>query len=161
LNSTPTGGPACGGQLAPNASCFLQIVFLPTATGPAAGQLTITSETTVVTAALTGFGSPDPGLSINPSALIFRNVPAPSAIRQTITLSNTSLYSLQIAAPTSSSTNFQSSTTCSTLTPGATCAITVTFFPSNATAIGTLTIPVTSSTPGSPQTTYAVPLTGA
>jgi hypothetical protein len=68
---------------------------------------------------------------------------------------------LQIAAPTSSSTSFQSSTTCNTLLPGATCTIDVTFIPANATVSNTLSIPVTSSAPGSPQTTYTVALNGA
>ncbi len=160
LSTAITGGPTCGGLLAPNASCFLQIVYVPTGTGPASGTLTIASETATATAALTGYGSPDPGLSLNPTALVFRNVPDPIATQQTITLTNTGLYNLQIATPTSSS-SFQSTTTCSTLLPGATCTITVTFLPANATATGTLSIPVISSSPGSPQTTYTVALTGA
>ncbi len=112
------GGPSCGGPFAPNASCYLQIAYVPTATGPANGTLTIASATVTATAALSGFGSPDPGLSINPTALNFRNVPGPTATQQTITLANTGLYNLQIAIPTSSSASFQSSTTCSALVPG-------------------------------------------
>jgi len=161
ISNAPTGGPACGGPLAPNASCFLQIAYVPTATGPAGGILTFASTATTASAALSGFGSPDPGLSINPTALNFRNVPGPTATQQTITLTNTSLYDLQFAAPTSSSGSFQSSSACSTLLPGATCTISVTFIPANATVGGTLSIPVTSSAPGSPQITYTVALTGA
>jgi hypothetical protein len=161
ISSAPTGGPTCGGPLAPNASCYLQIAYLPTATGPAYGTLTIASGTVTATAALSGFGSPDPGLSINPTALTFRNVPGPTATQQAITLANTGLHNLQLIAPTSSSTSFQASTTCSTLLTGSTCTITVTFTPTNATVSGTLSIPVTSSTPGNPQTTYTVSLNGA
>jgi Beta-propeller repeat. len=161
ISNAPTGGPTCGGPLAPNASCYLQIAYIPTAVGPAAGALTIASSTATATEALSGFGSPDPGLSINPTALTFRNVPGSTATQQTITLANTGLYNLQIAVPTSSSVSFQSSTTCSALVPGATCTITITFTPTNATVGGTLSIPVTSSTPGNPQTTYTVSLNGA
>jgi hypothetical protein len=161
LSNAPTGGPACSGPLAPNASCFLQIAYVPTATGPAAGTLTITSGTVTAAAALSGFGSPDPGLSINPAALIFRNVPSPTSTQQTITLANTGLYNLQIAVPSSSSASFQPSTICSTLVPGANCTITITFIPTNATVSAALSVPVTSSAPGSPQTIYTIPLTGA
>ncbi len=161
LSSAPTGGAACNGPLSPAASCFVQIVYAPTATGLGTGSLTISSGTATASATLTGYGSPDPGLSLNPEALIFRNVPGTTAMRQSITLTNTGIYNLTIATPTSSSISFQPTTTCNTLTPGATCTITVTFTPTNATVAGTLSIPVTSSAPGSPQTTYSVALTGA
>jgi hypothetical protein len=161
ISSAASGGPACNGPLPSNASCFIQIVYAPTATGPASGTLTIASGTSVATAALTGFGSPDSGLSLNPDALVFRNIPGPAATQQTITVANTSIYNLQIAAPTSNSANFQPSTTCGTLLPGTNCIITVTFTPTNATSSGVLSIPVTSSAAGSPQTIHSVPLTGA
>jgi hypothetical protein len=160
-SNATSGGAACGGALAPNASCFIQVAYVPTATGPATGDLTITSDTASATAALTAYGLPDPGLSLNPNALVFHNVPGPTATRQTITLSDTGIYNLQIGAPSSTSPSFHSTTTCGTLTPGATCTITVTFIPTNATVSGTLSIPVTSSAVGSPQTTYTVALTGA
>ncbi|MBS1799254.1 MAG: choice-of-anchor D domain-containing protein [Acidobacteria bacterium] len=161
ISNAPSGGATCGGPLAPNASCFVQVAYVPTATGPATGSLTIASDTASATAALTAYGLPDPGFSLNPDALVFRNVPGPTATQQTITLANTGIYNLQIAAPTSTSVSFQPATTCGTLTPGATCTIAVTFVPSSATVTGTLSIPVTSSAAGSPQTTFSVALTGA
>jgi len=160
LNNSASGGAACIGPIAPNASCFAQVAFNPTATGPSSGTLTLASDIGTANAALTGFGSPDPGLSLKPAALIFRNVPDPSAEQQTILVTNTGLYDLQIGSLSTTSSSFQLTTSCGTLIPSATCTITVRFLPSTAMASGTLSIPVTSSAAGSPQTTYTVPLSG-
>jgi trimeric autotransporter adhesin len=160
LSPAPTGGPACTGTLAPGSSCFLQITFSPTATGQRSGLITLqTTGLNAAAAPLTGFGSPDPGLALNPTALIFNNVPGPTSTQQTITLTNTGSATLQIAAPTTATQNFAPTTTCTTLAPAATCTITVTFTPTTADVTDTLQIPVTSSTAG--LTTYTVPLTGA
>jgi len=161
LSNAASGGPACIGPIAPNASCFAQVLFSPTATGPSAGTLTLASDIGTATASLTGFGSPDPGLALNPCALVFRNVPDPSAAQQTIVVTNTGLYNLQIGSLSAAPSNFQVTTSCSTLVPGATCNITVSFLPSAAIVSGALSIPVTSSASGAPQTTYTVPLSGS
>ena len=155
----PNGGQPCTGSLAPNASCFLNLQFSPTITGPLTGTLTIPTSTTPVTANLTGFGSPDPGLAFNPTALIFNNVPGPTATQQTITLTNTSSVALQIGAPTNATPFFSSTTNCTTLTPAATCTITVTFTPTTALTTDTLQLPGTN--PNTGVTTYTIPLTGA
>jgi trimeric autotransporter adhesin len=155
----PTGGPACTGQLNPNASCFVNVIFSPTSTGPLAGNLTILTSTTPATTQLTGFGSPDPGLALNPTALIFNNVPGTSSTQQTITLTNTGSATIQIATPTTATLNFVPNTTCTTLASGATCTITTSFIPTTALITDTLQISVTSSITG--LTTYTVPLTGA
>jgi trimeric autotransporter adhesin len=152
--TSPTGGPACNGSLAPNASCFVNIIFTPTATGTLTGTLTIPTSTTPVTAQLTGFGSPDPGLAFNPTALIFNNVPGPTATQQTITLTNTGSATLQIANPTNTTASFTSTTTCATLAPNATCTIAVTYTPTEALVADTLQLPITSSLPASPPTPF-------
>jgi hypothetical protein len=157
--TAPTGGPACNGPLAPNASCFVNVIFTPTSTGSLTGTLTIPTSTTPVTAQLTGFGSPDPGLAFNPAALIFNNVPGPTATQQTITLTNTGSATLQFATPTNTTPSFISTTNCTTLAPAATCTLTVTYTPTEALVTDTLQIPVTSSLTG--PTTYTIPLTGA
>jgi hypothetical protein len=160
LSTAPTGGPPCTGTLAAGASCFLAVTFSPTTTGQRTGLLTL--QTTGVNAAaapLTGFGSPDPGLALNPTALLFNNVPGPTSTQQTITLTNTGSATLQIAPPTNATTSFTATTTCTTLAPAASCTITVTFLPTNADVTDTLQLPITSSTTG--LTTYTVPLTGA
>ncbi len=154
----PTGGQPCTGSLAPNASCFLNLQFSPTTTGPLTGTLTIPT-TTPVAAQLTGFGSPDPGLALNPTALIFNNVPGSTSTQQTITLTNTGSATLQISPPTNATPFFVSATNCTTLAPAATCTITVTFTPTTALTTDTLQLPVTN--PNTGLTTYTIPLTGA
>ncbi len=155
----PTGGQPCTGALAPNASCFLNVQFTPTTIGQLTGTLTIPTDSTPITAQLTGFGSPDPGLSLTPAALIFNNVPGSTATERIITVTNTGTATLQIAQPTTTTPNFAATTNCTTLAPAATCTITVLFAPTDALTADILEIPVTSSLTG--PATYAVPLTGA
>ncbi|WP_353062608.1 choice-of-anchor D domain-containing protein [Tunturibacter psychrotolerans] len=159
LSTAPTGGSACSGPLAPNASCFFNVNFSPTATGARTGTFTLQASTGPITATLTGFGSPDPGLSLNPTALIFNNVPGLSSTQQNIILTNTGTATLQIATPTNTTASFSSTNNCTNLAPAAACTITVNFVPTNATVTDTLQIPVTSSATG--PTTYTVPLSGA
>jgi hypothetical protein len=154
----PTGGPTCNGALAPNASCFVNLISTPTTIGPLTGTLTIPTSTIPITAQLTGFGSPNPGLALNPTALIFNNVPGPTSTQQIITLTNTGSATLQIAPPTNATANFAPTTTCTTLAPAATCTITITFTPTTALTTDTLQIPVTNSFTG--LATYTVPLSG-
>jgi trimeric autotransporter adhesin len=157
--TSPTGGPACNGPLAPNDSCFVNIIFNPTSTGPLTGVLTVTTSTTPATALLTGFGVPDPGLALSPAALVFNNVPGPTSTTQTITLTNTGSANLQIASPTTATANFIPTTTCTTLAPAATCTVTVVFTPTTFLITDVLQIAVTSSITG--LTTYTIPLTSA
>ena len=157
---TSTGGQACNGPLAPNASCFLSLLFAPTSPGTRTGTLTFPASSGPITAPLTGFGAPASGLALNPAALLFNNVPGPAATQQTITLTNTGSATLQIAQPTTATPNFTASTTtCASLAPAAACAITVAFTPTDALTSDLLQIPVTSSLNG--PVTYTVPLTGA
>jgi hypothetical protein len=167
VSNAVSGGAACGGALAYTASCFVQIVFSPTAAGPRTGTLTLQGGGSIATASLTGYGEADPGLSLTPNALVFNNVPGSTSTQQSITLMNTSTTTEQIgavsAATTSSSaTSFNASSNCGTLSAGATCSIAVTFTPATAPAAGMLTIPVTSTVAGVPVLiNYTVPLTGA
>jgi hypothetical protein len=167
VSNAVSGGVSCGGTLAYTATCFVQIVFAPSAAGPRTGTLSVQAGSSNATAALTGYGSADPGLALTPNALVFNNVPGSSSTQQTVTLVNTGTTAEQVGAvsattTSSSAASFNASSSCSTLNAGATCAITVTFTPATASAAGTLTIPVTSTVGGAPVlTTYTVPLTGA
>ena len=167
ISSAASGGALCGGTLAYTASCFVQISFAPTAAGPRTGTLTLQAGSTSVTAELTGYGSLDPGVSFNPTAMIFNNVPGVASTQQTVALTNTSAVAEVIGAPvaatsTSVAPSFSATSNCGTLAPGATCGMTVTFTPASAPAAGTLTIPVTSSIGGAPiVANYIVALTGA
>jgi hypothetical protein len=163
LSNATSGGAPCGGALAYTASCFIQIAFTPAASGPLTGTLTVQAGSSTATAALTGYGSADPGLSLTPAALVFNNLPGSASTQQTVTLANTSAAAVQIGTPTASTPSFTTSG-CNNamLAAGATCSISVSFTPATASATGTLLIPVTSTVGGSPVTAnYTVPLTGA
>jgi hypothetical protein len=158
LSTLPAGREPCSGTLAYTASCFVQIAFTPTLPGPRTGTLTLQAGSTTNTATVTGFGSPDPGLALNPAALIFNSGPA--STQQSITLTNTSTAPEQIAPPSTSSATFSSTSTCTMLAPAATCSIAITFTPASAPTTATLTIPVTANPAGTPIfTNYTVPLT--
>jgi hypothetical protein len=160
ISTSTTGGSVCNGPLAPSASCFIQITFSPSATGPRTGSLTLTSDTTAASSVLSGYGSPDTGLALNPTSLTFSNVPGTTSTQQTIILTNTGPYTLQVSSPTTTSFNFAAATTCTSLAPTVTCSITVTFTPSASTVTDTLSLFVTSSAPGSPANVYTIPLAG-
>ena len=66
VSNAPTGGAACTGPLAYTASCNIEVVFAPTATGTRTGTLTVQGGSTTTTAALTGFGSPTPASPSTP-----------------------------------------------------------------------------------------------
>ncbi len=158
ISSAPTGGQACSGGLAPNASCFVEVNFSPTAPGPRSGALTIATSASTLTSPLTGFGSPSTGLALNPTALTFTNVPGATATRQSITLTNTGTTTLQIGAPSNSNSAFVPASSCTALAPAAGCTITVTFTPGTAFQSDTLLIPATSA--GTGTVNYAVALAG-
>ncbi len=150
LNAANT---TCGGTLALNASCTVAVAFAPTATGPRTGTLTIGAGGAPVSVVLSGSGLPDPKVAFTPSALIFNNVPGPLATQQTITVSNTGAGTLTIGTLANASAAFQTSTACTTLAPGATCTIAVTYVPGAALATDTLNVPITGTVGGAPVTT--------
>jgi hypothetical protein len=152
----------CGSALAAGASCQIVVAFIPTATGPLTGTLTVQTALGTQIAALTGYGLADPGLALSPDSLVFDNVPGTSSTQQTITLTNTGSSTLQIGTPSNTTATFTSSSACAMLSPGGSCTIQVTFTPSNAPATDVLTIPVTNlSAPVSTVIAYFVPLSGA
>ncbi len=99
-STNATGGQTCTGTLAYTASCLVAVQFTPTATGARTGTLAVGSTGGNATATLTGFSSADPGISIRPLALTFSDVPGPTEIRQTVTLTNTGTSNLQVLTPT-------------------------------------------------------------
>ena len=101
------------------------LVAATTTLGQTTGSAILQTSIGAVSAQLTGYASPDPGLSLNPTALIFRNIPDPTATTQTITLSNTGSTTLQLSAPSTTTANYAATSNCSTLIPSATCTITV------------------------------------
>ncbi len=162
LSSAPTGGAPCTGTLPLTNTCLVQVTFSPTSTGPRTGTLTFVTTSGNVTAALTGFGSPDPGIGLSPTALTFLNVPGPTSTQQILTVANTGSSPIQVAQPTVTGTAFATTGTCATLAPAATCTLAVTYTPGSAPTTATLSLPVTTMAGGVATTTaYPIPLTGA
>ncbi len=156
-----TGGAVCTGTLAATASCFVQVAFAPTGTGERTGALTVVTSGGTMTAALTGSGEGDPGLGIDPTGVVFSNVPGSTATQQTVVLTNTGTASLTVGAVSASDSSFTVSSGCTTLAPGAVCSVVVIFTPQTATTAGTLSIPVSETVNGQAvSTTYTVALTG-
>ena len=151
----------CGATLAYTASCTVQVAFSPAAAGSRSGSLTFTSGANTATAAFTGTATAAPAVAISPVSLTFLNGSGAAATQQTVTLTNNGTGSVQIGAPTLTTSSFTASTGCASLAAGASCAINVTFTPGSATVTDTLAIPVTTTGSGSPSTTYAVALNGS
>ncbi len=161
LNTATTGGTVCGATLAAGESCVAAVQFQPSALGNRAGQLTIQTGSGPAVAALNGVGTASTGIAFSPDAFVFANVPGTAAGTLATTLTNGGSVPVVIATPTASDSHFGVATNCATVAPGASCAITVVYTPTAALAAGLLTVPVTSSSGGSPQTTsYQLPLTG-
>ena len=152
--------PSCG-TMNNGASCTVQIVFTPSATGAIAATLVVSSSTSGVTAAsvpLNGTGQLTTGFATTPAQLTFPVVAAgQSSTAQPVTVTNSSSYdigavSLAASAPFSVTQNGCTGS----LAAGANCSAQVVFAPSaGGSASGALT--VTSSAVATPAT---VALTG-
>jgi hypothetical protein len=143
--------PTVGSSLAPNANCTLQVDFTPTASGLRTGTVSIASSVsaTPLTAALTGTGVQS-HLQITPTTLSFGNVALGESASLSLTLANTGTASISRIAFTASA-GYAVTAPCSftTLSPSASCSVTVEFRPTAAgLSAGTLTI--ISSDPTSP-----------
>ena len=157
LSTVTTGSPACSGSLAASASCIVPVLFAPSAVGFRTGSITVATAS----ASLSGYGSPSSGVAFNPAALLFNNVPGTQATQQTVVISNNSSGPLSIGAVATSNPSFATTSQCSTLAPGATCTITVSFTPATSRVVDNLIVPVTSTPAGAALlTTYTLPLNG-
>jgi hypothetical protein len=136
----------CAGQtLAVSATCAVNVVFAPTATGTRTGTLTVFANVSggqgVV--ALAGVGTAAASIVLTPVSLTFAattvNQAAPS---QVITVANTGGSAATLQAPVVSGDFAVSGNTCgATLAAGTACAVSVTFTPTAAgTRNGTLAI---------------------
>jgi hypothetical protein len=153
------GCPTSGNTLTSASSCTVQITFAPTQTGTRTGILSLSTSisTLPLTATLTGIGAQS-HLQITPATLNFGSIAVGASAILTFTLSNTGNAPINNLALATSQGDFAITVPCtlSTLAPGASCAVTVTFTPS---AIGARngTITATSSASTSPD---LIPLSG-
>jgi hypothetical protein len=110
-----TGFAIVGGNfpvtLNPTQTLTLQVQFLPTATGAASGQITISSNsstgsTTVVTLGGTGTAAPNPQLTVSASSLSFGSVTVNTATTQSLTLTSTGTSPVTVNSAAISGTGF-------------------------------------------------------
>jgi hypothetical protein len=147
-----------GLTLAPTTSCTVQVAFAPTQPGTITGTLSIASSasTLPLVVALSGVGVQS-HMQILPSSLSFGPIAVNSPSSLSLTLFNNGTAPITGVA-LSATGDYAVTVPCpvSTLAPGGSCGVTVTFTPTKIGADnGTLT--VTSSDATSPD---AVPLTG-
>ncbi|HEY1937258.1 MAG TPA: choice-of-anchor D domain-containing protein [Candidatus Angelobacter sp.] len=144
----------CGGTLAPNSSCIINITFTPAATGSRSGSLSLGSNSSIAVSPVTLAGTGIAPLAVlSPASLSFTNqaVNTTSAI-QTATLTNSGTAALAISNINMTG-NFAQTNNCGTSLPaGANCTISVTFTPTGTgSRLGSLNV-TDNSLGGSTQT---------
>ncbi len=143
----------CGGSVATNASCTVNVTFTPIAPGSRTGSIAITDNAgnSPQTIGLTGTGV-GPAAGLSPTALMFSGqLLGSTSSAKSVTLSNSGNAPLSLTGIAASG-DFAQTNTCSTsLAVGATCTISITFTP---TAGGNRTgsITLTDNAGNSPQT---------
>jgi sugar lactone lactonase YvrE len=170
----------CGTSLAAGASCTISVTFSPSSQATFTATLTVTDNApaqpmrpapgaaprpnalaaeadSTQTVALSGTGTAPlaPVASLTPSSLTFTAQAGATSAAQTATLQNTGNAPLSIAAISiagANPTDFSQTNTCgSSLAPGKSCAISVTFTPASAASF-TASLSVADNASGSPQT---------
>jgi sugar lactone lactonase YvrE len=153
----------CGMSVAAGAKCTISVTFTPTAAGVRTGTLTIADNASgsPQTITLSGTGAvaviTSSAVTLSPTSLTFASqVDSIASAAQTVTLTNSGTAGLIISSIATTGDFAQTNTCGTSVTAGASCAISVTFTPTAAgNRTGTLTI--TDNASGSPQ---AVALSG-
>jgi hypothetical protein len=151
---------ACGGPLAPAASCVLAVTFRPTAAGDRSGTLHIASDGTNFAADVTlvGFGvtvTPQRALAL-PGAVSFGAQPfGTRSPGQVVTITNNSAQAVAVS-DIDATGDFTVTESCATIPARGSCSVTVFFTPSARGAReGQLTVRIASETQA-----YVVQLSG-
>ena len=126
----------CAASLAAGASCTAGIVFTPTANGSVAGSLVVTSATlNTATIALNGTGGAAGSVQLQPAELSFATTGVgTTSIAQNVTVTNSSaaVPLTNLAVTISNGFQIANNTCASTLAPGTSCTVGVTFTPASA-----------------------------
>jgi hypothetical protein len=135
----PSSDTCSNATLAPAATCTLQIVFAPTATGPRSGLLTLYANISggQVTVALSGTGAAPAAIVLTPLTLTFpATIVNQTAPTQILTVANTGGTSATLQSPilTGNTSDFSitASTCTSTLSPSTSCSLRISFTPTAA-----------------------------
>lgn len=136
----------CAAAIAPAGSCTISVTFSPTAAGLDSATLTASAATGgSVSANLFGSGSNPAQIAVLPGSLSFAQTTVGDQSQQTFTIQNngsTTTGTIGIAITSATTVQFSQTSSCTTLAPGATCTVTVTFAPTatgNAAATATVT----------------------
>jgi hypothetical protein len=165
-----TGGGSCGTTLAANSNCTINVVFGPTAAGPASGSVAIAASVTVAGSPVALSGTAAAAVtraSVSPGSLAFGNW-ATGTTSNALTLTVTNTGNLALAGgtftfgggtpqPFSRPTGAAGGTCGATLAVGANCTLNVRFAP---TATGAVSRNLTVAYTGATVTPTAVALTG-
>jgi sugar lactone lactonase YvrE len=137
--------PGCGSSLGAGKSCTVSATFTPTATGTRTGSLTFNLSSGTLTVALTGTGTPkgtSEDLTVLPASLDFGQQVLGDSTTLTVTVTNTNGVVVGISGIQVGPSVFTQSNDCgTTLAPGASCTVSVTFTAgAYVTYTGTLTV---------------------
>ncbi len=120
-------------NIAPGASCTVQVTFTPAAIGTRNGTIVLTDNAGIHVVALTGSGNA-PGIGLTPATLTFGSqVVGTTSAEQSVVVTNTGTSSLAIGT-VSAAGDFAQTDNCTTIIPSGSCTLQVTF---TATASGT------------------------
>lgn len=141
----------CGPALAPNQNCQISVTFTPTASGNRSAAVRITDNASGSPQSVSLMGTT--GVSLSPAKLSFSNqYVGTSGPLQTVTLTNTATSTLTIANVMASPADFVPHSACgTTIAPGASCSISVSFNPTASGARNGV-VTVTDTASNSPQT---------
>jgi hypothetical protein len=142
----------CASSLSPGMSCTVTVAFAPSALGAVTGELSIASNATTSPSlvALSGTGYGVPSISLSSSSLSFGNVAVgATSVGQTVIVTNSGSDALKVSTVTVSNGFTQFSNCIATLSPGASCTITVAFAPV-ATGVASGQLSITSNAASSP-----------
>jgi hypothetical protein len=144
----------CGATLAAGANCTVSVTFTPSATGSRSTSLTITDDASpgTQTVPLSGNGAL-PSAGLTPASVTFADqAVGTTSSAQIATLNNSGTVPLTISSiAISGATDFTQTNNCgSSLAPGSSCSISVSFTPSSVGA-KTATVVVTDNDPSGTQ----------
>jgi hypothetical protein len=147
----------CGTSLPDGGSCTLSVTFAPTQVGPFTASVTITDNAagSPQEIALSGTGVvPGPNITLSATSLTFATqLVGTTSSAQSVTLGNYGTVALAITGITLTGADpgdFAQTNTCgSSVAPGGSCTISVTFTP-QAINTRTATMSITDNAPGSP-----------
>jgi hypothetical protein len=145
----------CGTSVAAGTSCTISVIFQPAAAGVRSAALSVSDSdpTSPQTVSLSGTGTA-PAVGVSPTTVSFGNqlVNATSGA-QVVTISSTGTSPLLINSITIAGTNagdFAQTNNCgSSLAPGSSCTINVTFAPTAA-GLRSATLSISDNVPGTP-----------